>query len=42
LGQMNADFNHNSQDEIGSLAAAFNRMKSSLQISMNLLNKKAN
>ncbi len=40
LGQMNADFNHNSQDEIGSLAAAFNRMKSSLQISMNLLNKR--
>jgi HAMP domain-containing protein len=40
LGQMNAEFNHNSQDEIGSLAAAFNRMKSSLQISMNLLNKR--
>jgi HAMP domain-containing protein len=40
LGQMSADFNHNSQDEIGSLAAAFNRMKSSLQISMNLLNRK--
>jgi HAMP domain-containing protein len=40
LGQMSAEFNHNSQDEIGSLAAAFNRMKSSLQISMNLLNKK--
>jgi HAMP domain-containing protein len=40
LGQMEAEFNHNSQDEIGSLAVAFNRMKSSLQISMNLLNKK--
>ncbi len=40
LGQMDSEFEHKSQDEIGVLAAAFNRMKSSLQISMNLLNQK--
>lgn len=40
LGEMNAEFEHQSQDEIGLLAAAFNRMKSSLQISMNLLNQR--
>ncbi len=38
LGEMEGEFQHKSQDEIGLLAAAFNRMKSSLQISMNLLN----
>jgi HAMP domain-containing protein len=40
LGEMEAEFEHKSQDEIGLLAAAFNRMKSSLQISMNLLNQR--
>jgi HAMP domain-containing protein len=40
LGEMDAEFEHKSQDEIGLLAAAFNRMKSSLQISMNLLNQR--
>jgi HAMP domain-containing protein len=37
LGDMDAEFQHQSQDEVGLLAAAFGRMKSSLQISMNLL-----
>jgi HAMP domain-containing protein len=37
LGDMDAEFQHQSQDEVGLLAAAFDRMKSSLQISMNLL-----
>jgi HAMP domain-containing protein len=40
LGEMDTEFEHKSQDEIGLLAAAFNRMKSSLQISMNLLNQR--
>ncbi len=40
LGQMDSEFEHKSQDEIGLLAAAFNRMKSSLEISMSLLNQK--
>ncbi|MBW4444793.1 MAG: DUF3365 domain-containing protein [Plectolyngbya sp. WJT66-NPBG17] len=40
MGQMDIEFEQNSQDEIGALAAAFNRMKSSLEISMNLLNKR--
>jgi HAMP domain-containing protein len=40
LGDMESEFEHKSQDEIGLLAAAFNRMKSSLEISMNLLNRK--
>jgi HAMP domain-containing protein len=39
LGQMDGEFEHKSQDEIGLLAAAFKRMKSSLEISMNLLNR---
>ncbi|MGH1393339.1 MAG: c-type heme family protein [Trichormus sp.] len=38
-GDMNADFNESSKDEIGGLAAAFNRMKSSLQIAMDMLNQ---
>lgn len=38
LGQMDSEFEHKSQDEIGLLATAFNRMKSSLEISMKLLN----
>jgi HAMP domain-containing protein len=40
LGQMDNEFDHKSQDEIGLLTAAFKRMKSSLEISMNLLNQK--
>jgi HAMP domain-containing protein len=40
LGDMDADFEHQGQDEIGLLATAFKRMKSSLQISMNLLNQR--
>lgn len=40
MGQMEMEFEQNSKDEIGSLAAAFSRMKSSLEISMNLLNKR--
>ncbi|MBW4422576.1 MAG: DUF3365 domain-containing protein [Myxacorys californica WJT36-NPBG1] len=40
MGEMATEFEQNSRDEIGTLAAAFNRMKSSLEISMNLLNKK--
>ncbi|MBW4499844.1 MAG: DUF3365 domain-containing protein [Scytonema hyalinum WJT4-NPBG1] len=39
-GNMTADFTEKSQDEIGALAVAFNRMKSSLQISIKLLNQK--
>jgi HAMP domain-containing protein len=42
MGQMDAEFEHQSQDEIGLLAAAFNRMKSSLEISMNMLKKRGN
>ncbi|QSJ15213.1 DUF3365 domain-containing protein [Nostoc sp. UHCC 0702] len=38
-GDMSADFAEKSHDEIGGLAAAFNRMKSSLEIAMNLLNQ---
>jgi HAMP domain-containing protein len=37
LGDMDAEFEHQSSDEIGLLATAFGRMKSSLKISMNLL-----
>ncbi len=40
MGQMDIEFEQTSQDEIGALAAAFNRMKSSLEISINLLNKR--
>ncbi len=36
-GTMIADFEQDSNDEIGSLGAAFNRMKSSLEIAMRLL-----
>lgn len=39
-GEMNADFKDNSKDEIGALAAAFRRMKSSLTISMEMLNQR--
>lgn len=37
LGDMDAEFEHQNQDEIGLLATAFNRMKSSLKISMSFL-----
>ncbi|UKP00192.1 c-type heme family protein [Nostoc sp. UHCC 0870] len=37
-GDMTADFDEASKDEIGGLAAAFNRMKSSLKIAMDMLN----
>ncbi len=38
-GDMEANFNEDSQDEIGGLAAAFNRMKYSLKIAMDMLNQ---
>ncbi|OWY68696.1 histidine kinase [cyanobacterium TDX16] len=38
-GEMSADFEQNSNDEIGILAASFNRMKSSLEIAMKLLSQ---
>ncbi len=38
-GDTEATFNEDSQDEIGGLAAAFNRMRSSLEIAMKLLNQ---
>lgn len=37
MGKMDANFEEKSRDEIGALAAAFNRMKSSLEIAMKLL-----
>jgi HAMP domain-containing protein len=40
LGDMSPEFEHSSKDEIGLLAVAFDRMKSSLKISMDLLNEK--
>jgi HAMP domain-containing protein len=39
LGDMDAEFEHQNQDEIGILATAFNRMKSSLKISMSFLDR---
>ncbi|WP_013324664.1 c-type heme family protein [Gloeothece verrucosa] len=36
-GDMSVEFKHNSQDEIGILAASLNRMKVSLQIAMNMI-----
>ena len=38
IGDMNADFGKQSKDEIGNLAEAFNRMKYSLEIAINMLN----
>lgn len=40
VGDMNANFGRQNKDEIGDLAEAFNRMKYSLEIAMNMLNKK--
>ncbi|MBV9386097.1 MAG: DUF3365 domain-containing protein [Chroococcidiopsidaceae cyanobacterium CP_BM_ER_R8_30] len=41
-GKANSDFEQKTSDEIGILAAAFNRMKSSLEIAMKLLAQKNN
>lgn len=38
-GEMDSDFEKNSHDEIGVLAAAFNRMKTSLEVAVKLLNQ---
>jgi HAMP domain-containing protein len=38
-GAMETNFENNYQDEIGDLAEAFNRMKRSLEIALNLLNR---
>ncbi|MFH7024163.1 MAG: DUF3365 domain-containing protein [Heteroscytonema crispum UTEX LB 1556] len=38
VGDMNANFGKQSKDEIGNLAEAFNRMKYSLEIALNMLN----
>lgn len=40
VGNMNNDFEQTSHDEIGMIAASFNRMKSSLEIAMNMLDRK--
>ena len=40
VGDMDANFDKQNKDEIGDLAEAFNRMKYSLEIAMNMLNKK--
>jgi HAMP domain-containing protein len=40
VGDMNANFGKQSKDEIGDLAEAFNRMKYSLEIALNMLNNK--
>ncbi|MGB3759223.1 MAG: DUF3365 domain-containing protein [Rivularia sp. (in: cyanobacteria)] len=40
VGDMNANFGKQNQDEIGDLAEAFNRMKYSLEIAINMINKK--
>ena len=40
IGDMDASFGRQRNDEIGDLAEAFNRMKYSLEIAMNMLNKK--
>jgi HAMP domain-containing protein len=39
VGDMNANFAKQGKDEIGALAEAFNRMKYSLEIALNMLNK---
>jgi HAMP domain-containing protein len=39
MGNMDSEFEQKTEDEIGTLAKAFNRMKSSLAISIDLLNK---
>lgn len=39
-GDLKADFEENSKDEIGLLVIAFNRMRSSVEVAMKLLNQK--
>ena len=39
LGEIESEFTHKNKDEIGLLATAFNRMKTSLEISMKLLDR---
>lgn len=39
LGDLDAEFEHHNKDEVGLLATAFDRMKSSLKISMSLLDR---
>lgn len=41
IGDTSAEFEENTHDEIGSLAAAFNRMKYSLKIAMDILDKQS-
>lgn len=41
IGDMSADFEESSNDEIGGLAQAFNRMKASLKIAMDMLNNQS-
>ncbi len=40
VGDMNASFDKQNKDEIGDLAEAFNRMKYSLEIAIDMINKK--
>jgi HAMP domain-containing protein len=42
VGDMDADFGKQPKDEIGALAEAFNRMKYSLEIALNMLNSNTN
>ncbi len=42
VGEMDASFGRQNKDEIGDLAEAFNRMRYSLEIAMNMLNGKNN
>jgi HAMP domain-containing protein len=39
VGKLDSEFQQTSHDEIGVLAAAFNRMKLSLSMAMEMLNK---
>ncbi|WP_373528264.1 DUF3365 domain-containing protein [Nostoc sp.] len=41
IGDMSTDFEESSNDEIGGLADAFNRMKASLKIAMDMLNNQS-
>ena len=41
IGDMSADFEESSNDEIGGLAEAFNRMKASLKIALEMLNSES-
>lgn len=42
MGEFNASFDEDSKDEIGALAIAFNRMRSSLQIAMEMIQHRKN